>query len=335
MGWRSLIAALAAAATVPFGWPRDDIVDPCEGSFDASFLQIERAQLSYDTARWMRELALVRSVGVHLVIVQFSGDERGPYDRRGAHRPVAALLDAARRMDMVVFLGLHDDPAWPSEVAATWPAPPLDDPEATRELGELCSRSPACIGWYISQEIDDTHWATGGRSLLLRQHLARTTRRLRELAPDRAIAIAPFFTGALAPDQYARWWRSLLPPGTVDIFILQDGVGTGRARAEHTASYLAELRPALAAAGIELWSVAELFEQTHGPPVDDAAFEATPMEPARLRHSLTIEQPLVERIVAFAVLDYMDPRRGGDARRLHDEYAARCRTARSTGRKSC
>jgi hypothetical protein len=76
--------------------------------------------------------------------------------------------------------------------------------------------------------------------------------------------------------------------------------------------------------------VAELFQQLHGAPIDHRPFAAIPMDPVRLRHSLTIETPLVERVVAFAVLPYMDPRRGSAARRLHDAYAARCLAARSS-----
>lgn len=331
MAWRATLAALAAAAS--FTWPCD--AERRVGAFDATFLQIRHEQLSFDATRWTQELAIVRGLGIQLVIIQFSGDERGPYDRLHRNAPVAALLEAAHRMGMAVFLGLHDDPSWPSDGAAARLAPPLDDPATARALGELCSRSPACVGWYVSQEIEDASWSTTDKTALLREHLACTTRILRGLAPGRSIAIAPYFTGTLAPREYARWWLDLLEPDTIDIFILQDGVGTGRATAEQAGAYLAELRPALATVGVELWSVAELFHQLHGLAVDHEPFEAVPIHPAELRHSLAIERPLVERIVVFAVLDYMDPRRGGGARRLYDEYAARCRASRSTGRKSC
>jgi hypothetical protein len=196
----------------------------------------------------------------------------------------------------------------------------------------MCARSTACVGWYLSQEIDDETWSERERSEALREHLSRTSRILRTLAPGKQIAIAPFFAGELEPTDYAQWWLDVLEPGAVDILILQDGVGTGRATPELAGEYLRELRPVLDSRGVQLWSVAELFQQLHGTPIDHRAFSAIPIDPVKLRHSLTIETPLVERVVAFAVLPYMDPRRGNTARRLHDVYATRCRAARSTRR---
>ncbi|HEY5948494.1 MAG TPA: DUF4434 domain-containing protein, partial [Kofleriaceae bacterium] len=142
-------------------------------------------------------------------------------------------------------------------------------------------------------------------------------------------------TGAMSPAEYAAWWLEVLEPGAIDILILQDGVGTGRASPELAGQYLAELGPSVEAVGVELWSVAELFHQLHGSPIDNRPFAAVPIDPAMLRHSLAIEAPLVEHVVAFAVLDYMDPRRGGAARRLYDDYTTTCRVAGSPWRTPC
>jgi hypothetical protein len=313
---------LACAATLPVSHP----ARACPRGFDASFLQIRRDQLAFDQERWRRELSVLRSVGVKLIVVQFSGDQRGAYDDRGEGAPVAALLTAASEMEMGVFIGLHHDAGWPSEAAAAHPAPPLGDPRAARALADLCTRSRACVGWYIPQEIDDATWSSPARTEALRAHLSRTAHALRELAPGRPVAIAPFFTRSLDPQAHARWWGTVLESGAVDILMLQDGVGTGHATPATAGSYLAALRPVLAALGIKLWSVAELFRQVHGPPVDLAPFEAVPIDPATLRRSLAVERRVVERVVAFAVLDYMDPGRGGDARRLYEDHVSRCRS---------
>jgi hypothetical protein len=198
----------------------------------------------------------------------------------------------------------------------------------------LCRRSSACDGWYLSQEIDDVTWSSPPRTAALRAHVARTARALRELAPGKQLALAPFFTGTLTPQQHAQWWLSVLEPGAIDVLMLQDGVGTGRATPERAGAYLSTLRLPLAMIGVELWSVAELFRQRHGAPVDERPFEAIPIDPSVLRKSLAVERPLVARVVAFAVLDYMNPKRGVRARALYRDYATRCRAA-LTQRKSC
>jgi len=337
MRWMAPIVALVAALPLlSTGQVEEASCDgsleeaPCEGSFDATFVQIAREQRTYNAARWEQELRILQRAGIKLAIVQFTGDRHGPYDR-GSQRPVAALLAAAETVGMDVYLGLYHD----THPTLGRVAHPLDDPPAARALAQLCTSSSACAGWYISREIDDTTWSTPARTRAMRGHLSRTAAALRELAPGRPITLAPFFTGALPPDAYARWWLDVLEPGVIDVVMLQDGVGTGRATAESARDYYVQLRPALHSIGVELWSVAELFQQVHGVPVDSRPFAAVPMQPAMLRHSLAIERPLVARIVAFAVLDYMDPRRGGAARRLHDDYAARCRAARSWRRRSC
>lgn len=314
--------ASAATAGAPGYPPRT-----CPRGFDASFIQLGQRELGFDQAAWRRALALLRAVGVDLVIVQYTGDEYGPYDGRGGRAPIRALLAAAAAMDMTVFLGLDRDPTWPApRASATRPAPPLGSPRRARALADLCAGSPACAGWYLPQEIDDSTWSRPGRDRLLRAHLARTAAALRRLAPGRPIAIAPFFTGALEPGPHARFWDPLLADGSVDIVMLQDGVGTGRATAEIAAAYLAALRPVARARGVELWSVVELFRQVHGAPVDGRPFAAVPMHPATLQSSLAAERPVAGRVVAFSVLDYMDPARGGAARRLYQDYASGCRT---------
>lgn len=302
-------------------------------AFDATFIQLHSGQLAHDEADWHRELDLLRKVGVKLVVVQFTGDRHGPYDRDG-RAPVANLLAAAHAVGIKVMVGLHDDPTWPSDDAVKRLPPPLADSSDAKALGELCRRSPACDGWYLSQEIDDATWSSPSRTAALRAHVAQTARVLRELAPGKRLALAPFFTGTLAPQQHAHWWISVLEPGAIDVLMLQDGVGTGRATPERAGAYLGKLRLPLAMIGVDLWSVAELFHQRHGAPIDERPFEAIPIDPDVLRKSLAVERPLVARVVAFAVLDYMNPKRSVRARALYRDYASRCRAA-LTQRKSC
>lgn len=314
-----IVGVALGCATTP---PR---VGSCPQGFDATLVQPATRELGYDPADWARELRILRSLGLRTVVLQYSGDETGPYDGRipGA-APVRALLDAAERFDIEVYLGLFSDPKWPSPAQAEILPPPLADPAQVRRLAALCGSSPVCAGWYLSQEIDDRSWAPPEARRRLRAFLGRAAQTLRGLAPTREIAIAPFFTGALPPDEHAHFWKDLLADRAVDVLMLQDGVGVGRATPERAAEYLDALRPVCRAAQVRLWSVVELFRQIHGPPHDDRPFAAEPASFEMVWRSLSAERLFVERAAAFAVLDHMHPRRGPAARKLYRDYADWC-----------
>jgi sugar phosphate isomerase/epimerase len=316
-------AGCAAAPVVPRRCP--------QGAFDGSFIQLSDRERAHDGAAWERELAVLRSVGVELVILQFSGDELGPHDRDG-RAPVRALLEASGALGMPVLLGLHFVPDWPAvPLAQGWLPPPLPDAD---ELLGLCAAHPHCLGVYIPQELDDYNFGGAQGRALARDFLRRTSAALRARLPGKLVAIAPYFAGHQDPAAHARFWREVLADRPVDIFMLQDGVGTGRATAAEAARYLEALAPVVAEAGARLWSVVELFQQLHGPPIDGRAFRAKAAQYPEVRERLRAERPHVERIVAFSVLDYMNPDRGLAARGLHRKYAGWCDEAAGGGAAS-
>ena len=102
----------------------------------------------------------------------------------------------------------------------------LGEPAPEARLVETCASSPACAGWYLPLEIDDRTWSPPERAEELRGLLDRTAEALRRLRPG-DIAIAPFFTGTLGPDEHARFWGDLLAHRPVDVLMLQDGAGSG------------------------------------------------------------------------------------------------------------
>src|SRR5688500_17577274 len=86
----------------------------CPRGFDASFIQLGQRELGYGEFKWRHALSVLRSAGVTLVLLQFSGDDDGGYDRPAGRAPVRALLAAAGSMHMTVFLGLYRDSSWPA-----------------------------------------------------------------------------------------------------------------------------------------------------------------------------------------------------------------------------
>ena len=314
---------MMATGCATFGTPERR---PCRSGLQGTFVQLEQAQLGLSERDWRQEVALLAATGVETVVVQFTGDQHGPFDRRYPQQPVRTLARSAATAGMDVWLGLHADPRWPHQFDLEHALPPpLDDPGQARALASLCQELPRCRGFYLSPELDDA--GGPGSAPRMTRFLARATSALRALAPDHRIAMAPFFSGALSPEQHAELWRPMLP--LVDVFMLQDRVGSGLATPVLARRYLESLRPVLPPA-TELWSVVELFHQQAGPPRDQGAFSARPARFEVIARSLSEEGAAADRLIGFSVLDYMDPRRGGDAARLHTDYRAWCDARPST-----
>lgn len=324
---------------------RDLTPRSCTAGLWGSFVQLSERQFSLDQQGWRDQVALLRAVGARTVVVQFTGDERGPFDRRWPQTPpVRQLLDSAAAAGLTVWLGLHADPAWPAgrDLERHLPAP-LDDPEAAARLAALCAGNAACEGFYLSPEIDDHRGLPD--SARVTRFLSRTTSVLRALAPGKRISMAPYFSGVLSPEDHAAFWRPVLAARLVDVFMLQDGVGTGRASPVTARRYLEALRAVMPAdtgpaanrvAGgdggartLELWAVVELFRQTAGPPLDQRPFAAGAANFDVVSSSLAHEGAAATRLVGFSVPDYMDPRTDAAARRLYLRYRDWCASGTS------
>jgi hypothetical protein len=246
---------------------------------------------------------------------------RAPPRRGGGRGPGAA----PRRMQ--VYLGLYADPRWPNDAAAVKGLPaPLSDIAGRGWLAELRRDfDETIVGFYIPHEIDEQTWSSAEASARIAAFLQRTAAALRELAPGKAIAIAPFYAESQPPATFAQFWKRVLAQRPVDVLMLQDGAGARGTHAATIAHTLHVLRVALRPLRIALWGVVEVFEQRGGPPVDEGAFAAVPRGYANVQASINAERPWVQRLIAFSVLDYMDPARGPEHQRLYAEYLSGCR----------
>lgn len=271
-------------------------------------------------ADWQRRLQLLKHVGAHTVVVQYSGDDQGSYDARTPEfTPVASLLTAADALGMSVYLGLFSSSAWPHQQHVRQAiAPPLSNGAEVAWLGELCSAHPSCVGWYIPQEIDERTWSSPEASAYLRKFLSHSSHALRAIR-DLPVAIAPFYAETLEAKAFAAFWDQVLPDDGIDVLMLQDGAGARGTALPRVQALLRELRPVLARKGVKLWSVVELFDQTAGPPRNSQPFKASPTKFERMRERLRSERPWVEATVGFSILDYMPPE--GE---LYTRYAAFC-----------
>ncbi|MEI8255243.1 MAG: DUF4434 domain-containing protein [Deltaproteobacteria bacterium] len=298
---------------------------PCSARLDGTFVQIAGPQLRYDPSEWRVALEPVRALGMQTLVIQYSGDGRGSYDRFEGPAPsgtVAALLEAADGLDLQVYLGLHDNPQWPDRFAMDLPAP-LGTGGMAR-LASMCAAHRSCVGWYLPQELEDFHAERLADQLRLRDWLREAVALLHSFVPRLPVAISAFAAGRFGPEEYARFWAVVLAGSVLDILMFQDGMGTGRASAASVSAYLGELAPVARRHHVQLWGVTELFEQLQGTPWDTRVFRARPARFSRVRAGMNAASPFVERLIGFSVLDYMDPSLGREAARLSRRYAASC-----------
>ena len=133
-------------------------------------------------------------------------------------------------------------------------------------------------GWYLPQEIDDLNWRSPGRQRMLRTFLSAMTGGIASLAPGMDAApvyASAFFSGASTPREFARMLLNMHRASGV-IWLVQDGLGTGRLSEERTAEYLREIARALPPAA---WrGLLESFDEVRAegqPPRFEPSDEAT------------------------------------------------------------
>lgn len=298
----------------------------CREGLDATFVQLSSRDMERDAAQWKEELAPVRAVGMTGIVIQYSGDERGSYDaRRAGATPVRALLAAAEELSMKVIVGLYSDERWSERIRQPdWLPPPLDNSSERERLFALCAEFSSCLGWYIPQEIEDYTWGEPEGAQTIARMLSASVAVLREAFPWRVVAVAPYYAETLAPEAYAAWWGDVLRQAQIDIVMMQDGAGARGTSVATIQRLLSALGPVAHEHGVGLWSVAELFRQTGGSPVNDDAFSAVPVEFDPLRERLGAIHPLADRVIAFSLLDYMAPDRGRIEEALFQQYMLYC-----------
>lgn len=256
---------------------------------------------------------------------------------------VLRAADALGGMRIMLGLGYRDD--WKYEGGATLQAYAALTRFNLTVAGDLVrnyGRSPSWWGWYLPQEADSQRtWepvsAGAGTPLgrLLDGYYRPVMQRLKELAPDKPIAIAPFFGyGAMEPKVFGAWWELLLRGCPVDILMMQDGIGVYHATlAPHPGSsaegppfmqvdpYLTAARDACRRAGKSFWLDLEAFREVRDDESVPATWEAATIGGRPypgLREQLQHEAPLVhaggpcgDRIICYEFLEDLSPTAGG------------------------
>lgn len=277
-----------------------------------TFLQIDASMAAWPPDEWGRELDWMREAGLELIVVQYAGyGDAWWYPSSfapGAPDLIGRLLHLAAERGMHVFLGLHLDPAYWSG-GYDLEADLERNMRVAQELTERYAAHEAFAGWYIPHEISDWTFRDGAQFAAAVDYGRRLAAHLRSLTPGRPVSIAPYYSRYLSESGYQRRWEEFLDQVPVDIIMLQDGVGTHRVGIGDIVPHFRALRRAIGERPIQLWADVEIFDQTHGWPVDDLPWAATTAPLERIVQQMQAAAPYVDRFVAFEFSHYMSPRR--------------------------
>lgn len=251
----SLVQMPVAAAEYPQSAP----------VFEASFLQGWYCR-DWSAEQWLTELSDMREAGFHAVILQsavdlsyeFSGGEAQKTDpdaytltaayallptalvpgSEGQHT-LAFALDAAKQLDMQVWVGTVSDSRWWSY---GWGAPDDGFSRWCDENAKQCETLTGEVwaqfgktygeqiaGFYYNNEIWNFDSSRDEYAQMLGKNIARTVAAVEKNCPEKPLMISPFFNRDLSTSaEYADFWRALIPASglrTQDVFAHQDGGG--------------------------------------------------------------------------------------------------------------
>ena len=241
--------------------------------FGSTILQILRDD-ALVPGRWDAVMQRLAQFGLRELILQWTSAENidfyaGRPDAPECLPVLPDLVGLAARSGLRTWIGLHDDAGWwsagrraGSDLQAFMDKrlEALDDrlPYLAETVAEL--PRAAVAGWYVTEELDDQTWRTEDREAALIRFLSAVTARLRQIAPERPIAISGFANGAADARVYAAQLRRIADAAGFDRLLLQDGIGAGKCRPDQARTIALAAAQAFGGSAAQFGMIVELFD---------------------------------------------------------------------------
>lgn len=303
-----------------------------EGLLEGTFLQLTLESATWEESRWKEFFGSMVELQMSQLIVQwtvYDGKAFYPSEEMETvdNAPLTTILDLADSAGVDVWLGLaHDSDYWekiqrdPPLVEVYLQKRKVLSRTVAAELVELLADHKSFKGWYLIEEIDDRTWLPRSARRILLLHLKQVERFLQEMSPEKPVAISGFSSGYSEPHVLGSFWDEVLSNVSIDLLLLQDGIGVGKLDLYTLPLYLASLRDVIARHETEMRVVIELFEQTSQ---WDEPFAAQSAEPGRVFRQLDLASKFTTASpIAFSILEYMTPFGEKRARELYRRYLA-------------
>ena len=213
-----------------------------------------------------------------------------PFANMGAKDPIGAIMRAAERNGMKIFVSCGYYGMW-NQTYDNMVNPEVQKRafQAMEELYALYGKSEAFYGWYLPDELGIVPYYTEEFIKYVNEYSAFG----RSIDPKLKMLIAPYGTNKLiADDKYVAQLESL----DCDIIAYQDEIGVRKSVPEETGAYYAALRKAHDKAGRSaLWADMEVFEFEGD--VYKSALYAADME--RIERQIKSISPYVDEILIY------------------------------------
>ncbi len=229
--------------------------------------------------------------------------------------PLNYLMSSAEKYGIDVYLGLALDSAyWEGEFSVKDQA--RYNKNIMKELYNMYKNNKSLAGWYAPEEIDDRNFQTENKKEDIKYYLGQIVSYARMLS-KKPVVISPYFGVTPDGEQYAQFWDEIFSTVKIGVFAMQDGVGTKRTTPEESAAVFKALKPVMEKHGIQYWANLEVFEQTHGWPVDYEPWAAKTASMETLEKQIELMSPFVEKLIVFDYPNYMSPETGSN---LYSDY---------------
>ncbi len=181
---------------------------------------------------WHSEFLIHQRLGIDEIILQWTrwGDDLGEDIKLPAWLETAII--AADQSGAQIWFGLHYDPTFIENLKDEG-QPYLDRRlQQTRELASLLKAEISDLedsdkifaGWYIPDEIDSELLLDSKHRQLITHYTTQTRIALNEILPG-PVAISGYTDLKNNPQKLAFHWHNLMAASSMDILLLQDGLG--------------------------------------------------------------------------------------------------------------
>ncbi|MCX7018094.1 MAG: DUF4434 domain-containing protein [bacterium] len=286
-----------------------------------------------DDSHWIspnamqKELGYMHEIGMDTIVITTGIGDKVCYPSSVLrHAAKSDLLDMLLRqagsLGMSVFVGL--------------PSLLVDWMIATdEELDRVCSTTRQLAaelaanygghksfhGWYLSYELCNVFIENRSDPRILPAWIGRLRTICKDVAPDKPVMIAPYFTSTMPLERFEALWDMVMDQTKVDILAMQDGVGIyGGDRLAEVDAHFSILRKLCDRRMVSLWADLEIFQQISGIPFDQKPWSAIPASVDRLTEQIMALSCHVRKIVMFCFSSYMSPAASQSASMLFDAY---------------
>ncbi|MFB3896385.1 MAG: DUF4434 domain-containing protein [bacterium] len=300
---------------------------------DGAFFQIDKNNANWSLIRWGQDLAAMRAVNMNTVICAYAVFDSSAFypgcSLSGVTvlgQPLDKILTIADTTGMTVHLGLVYEAAWWNNEANTTYLDTITEKNKTviNELYALYNSHSSWQGWYIPTETDN--WTTrleSSRQNLVNHYLRPVSDYCHAKDSTKIVSLAPYFNYQLAmdPTSWKGWWMSTLSEATsLDLIMLQDGVGAQAKNYTSSSSYFIQVTAYFSAVKQAtdsthriLWSDLEIFSDT-------STWQSASID--RITTQIDLENPYVANFTCWEFPYYMSPNKGVTQSLLYSNYSA-------------